>query len=295
MADWMMLSVCSANRAKIHQSSVQNDGSGNDGMLNLSDSKNVRKWLSHQVEQNPDALMDYWVLIQRELYKDLLDGKNAFARNLADKRKHCNEAVTLSIQGLKIGDKQQFNDSMDLLFSEDPGGYAGEVERFIVRHWTVRPEPDLPPFCCWKDECIASYLSERSGKRNDWSEHFIEDRRRSLGLLKVPAYVVYEWRRGTDGSRGKPQIDKKLRKNPKLDRDAFNWICRQLTYDVFCDAFGSRTDEFTQFAMQFLRFPISELLKSQLTQQLESIREESTKDRIPLPESYTSPEANPGT
>lgn len=271
LVPWTLLALCSANRAKMAQSFVRNNGIGSDGPVDLRDSEATRKWLTHKVAQYPDALVDHWVLIQRELFKDLLGGSNAFARNLAKKRKSCQNAVSSAREALKSGDKKQFTQAMDGIFSENPHGYADQVDRFLVEHWTVRPESDLPPFCCWKDEAMAEYLSERFKIAIGSGANFIDDRRSSLGLLKIPAYVVREWYRGSDGMRGRPGYDLSLRDNPKPDQNAFRWICGRLDIEVFRDAFPS-DDEMLQYGQLFLGFPTSEEFKTDIMKRITQIK-----------------------
>jgi hypothetical protein len=208
---------------------------------------------------------------------------NAFVDWLGNRSEKPLESITiadtltkdaLTKDTLKIEDVSRFKEALKQTFSENPGGYANEIDRFIVQRWTVRPEPDLPPFCCWKDESISDYLAEKAGKAKGWGAKFIEDRRSALGLLKIPAFIVVEWKQGSQGNRGMPGFDLGLRDNPKLDLDALRWICGRLDFEIFCDAFP-QDEEFLQRAKQFLQLPISDSLRSDIGKRVQMIRAES--------------------
>jgi hypothetical protein len=284
---WMLLAAASARRAEFQQSSTRNLGKGARDFIDMRDAEATKKWLVHEVSQNLGALLEHWPLIQRELFCELLEGDNAFARNLAGKRKQCIENTTELIEALNANDGDRFERAEKALFSEFPGGYADPAERHMVEYWSKRPEEDLPPFSCWKDEAMADYLADLFPSSVGLNTKGIEARRKGLRLLKVPIYLLVEWRSDEPERGRRPGFAIELREKQVLDKDAIRWICKQIDFDLFCDAFN-HPRLFRFYGEGFMNeFPLSKKLKSEIRGRIEMIANKPRGGvRIDLPADF---------
>jgi hypothetical protein len=126
------------------------------------------------------------------------------------------------------GDKDTFDTTLNESIIENPGYYANEEERYLVRFWAYTESRGLPPFCCWTDSALGSYFDARRGVKAYLPNHHFEDRRKALALMKLPVLIVDGWRDGHPVFHDPPT---------QIEDVRLKAVCSQITAEILEQAF----------------------------------------------------------
>ncbi len=226
MSFWMQLAAASAQLAQFQQS-LTLDGRSKPSPFAIT-LEARKKRMSTLVAGDPAQLERNWDEIQRLLFLELKAGKNNFARNLAPKMKASNATRRKLLGALVDGDKDTFDTTLNESVSENPGYYANEEDRHLVRFWAYTEGRGLPPFCCWTDSALGSYFDARRGVKANLPNHHFEDRRKALALMKLPVLIVDGWRDGHPVFHDPPT---------QIEDVRLKAICSKITVEILDEAF----------------------------------------------------------